>query len=235
MPGDRPVVRPRRARVRGAVPCPAQSLATTSPVPFFEGHHTGRGVSRRHRTRGARAAVAALALATGCGFGGGGPDEGMERFASGDGVVTVVAADRRPAAPPITGTTLDDKPLDLATERAGGVAVVNTWGSWCAPCVAEQPALERVAAATRSRGVRFVGINHRDNKLAARRHVEEFGVTYPSLFDPSSKLLPRFREFPARTVPTTYVIDRSGRIAAYAYGAIAEADLARLVDRVLAE
>jgi thiol-disulfide isomerase/thioredoxin len=165
----------------------------------------------------------------------GGADDGTERYASGDGVVTYVSTSRRPEAPSLTGTTLDGRPLDLATERAGGVAVVNTWGSWCAPCVAEQPGLERVAAATRSRGVRFVGINQRDNELAARRHVARYKVTYPSLFDPSARLLPRFTDFPARTVPTTYVIDRAGRIAAYAYGAIAEADLARLLDRVLAE
>jgi len=181
----------------------------------------------------ARAALAgaALTLLAGAACTGGGSDttSGTQRFVAGDGVVHVVAAGARKPAPALAGEDLDGKPLAVS----GGPAVINIWGSWCAPCKAEQPALERVARATRSRGVRFVGINIRDSgRTAPQRHVRRFGVTYPSLYDPSARLLPRFAIAP-KTIPSTYVVDAQGRIAAYVYGAVEEKPLADLIERVL--
>ncbi len=185
--------------------------------------------------RGFAALLAATALA-GCvgGSSAVSTDSGTERFVSGDGVATFVSPSHRKAGPALSGTTLDGAALDVASFR-GGPVVVNVWGSWCAPCKAEQPALERVATATRSRGVRFVGINVRDpSRTPALRHVERFAVTYPSIYDPSSRLLTRFA-IPAKTIPTTYVLDRLGRIAVYVYGPIDEPGLTTLLDRVIAD
>ncbi|HWL38146.1 MAG TPA: TlpA disulfide reductase family protein [Frankiaceae bacterium] len=179
--------------------------------------------------------MAAVVLVAGCTGGGSETTSGTQRFVAGDGVVHYVPAANREPGPDIAGETLDGERLDVGTLRAGGVAVVNIWGSWCAPCKKEQGALERVARATRSRGVRFVGINIRDSsKTAARMHVTKYDVTYPSLYDPSARLLPRF-EIAPKTIPSTYVIDPGGRIAAYVYGPIEEQPLTDLVDRVLAE
>jgi thiol-disulfide isomerase/thioredoxin len=186
----------------------------------------------RHRVGRVAAAAAALALAAGCT---GGPavstDSGQDRFVSGDGVVTVVPVGERVPGPALSGEDLDGKPLTV--EPAGkGPLVVNVWGSWCAPCKEEQPLLERLAAETRARGVRFVGINIRDGSpTAARQHVARYGVTYPSFYDPAGRLLTRF-EVPARAIPTTYVIAADGRIAAYVYGAIEEDGLRTVLDRV---
>lgn len=181
------------------------------------------------------AALAVVALA-GCGAGKGAvsTDSGTERFLAGDGVATYVTPARREAAPDLSGTTLTGAALALADLLPGPV-VVNVWGSWCAPCKSEQPGLERVATGTRSQGVRFLGIDVRDpSRTPALRHVARFGVTYPSLYDPSSRLLTHFR-IPAKTIPTTYVLDRSGRVAVYVYGPIDETGLRSLLDRVLAE
>jgi thiol-disulfide isomerase/thioredoxin len=182
------------------------------------------------------AALCALAL-SGCTGGSGAvsTDSGTERFRSGDGVATYVVPDRRQAGPDLSGTGLDGAPLTLAGVRGDGPVVVNVWGSWCAPCKAEQGTLERVWRATRSRGVTFLGINVRDpSRTPARRHVARFHVTYPSIYDPASRLLPRFK-VAAKTIPTTYVLDRRGRIAVYAYGPVDERALTTLLDRVLAE
>lgn len=186
-----------------------------------------------HRTASAAGnagAVVGLAMVlSACTGGGSDTTSGTHRFVAGDGIVHFVSPASRRPAPELSGEDLDGKPLAVS----GGPAVVNVWGSWCAPCKAEQPALERVARATRSRGVRFVGINIRDSgRTAPRRHVQRYEVTYPSFYDPSARLLPRFAIAP-RTIPSTYVIDAEGRIAAYVYGAIEEKPLADLVDRVL--
>lgn len=179
---------------------------------------------------GGALAVVCLALA-GCTGGGSDTTSGTQRFVAGDGVAHFVDASSRKPGPALAGEDLDGRRLEVA----GGPVVVNIWGSWCAPCKAEQPALERLARATRPRGVRFVGINIRDSSpTPAKRHVARYDVTYPSLYDPSARLLPKF-EIAPKTIPSTYVLDARGRIAAYVYGAIEEQSLAGLIDRVLAE
>jgi thiol-disulfide isomerase/thioredoxin len=196
---------------------------------------------RRARTTAVAAALCALAGAlagglAGCTAGRGAvaTDSGTERFLAGDGVASYVRAAARKAPFALAGKTLDGAPVDVASFR-GGPVVVNVWGSWCAPCKAEQPLLERVAAGTRSRGVHFLGVDIREpGRTAPRRHLAAFHVTYPSIYDPHARLLPRF-PVPARTIPTTYVLDRQGRVAAYVYGGVDETGLRALLDKVLAE
>jgi thiol-disulfide isomerase/thioredoxin len=86
--------------------------------------------------------------------------------------------EKRQPAPKLVGTTLDDKPFSLT---AGDVVVINVWGSWCAPCRAETPDLVRLANEYGDQGVRFVGINTRDNPDAAKAFVRSFNVPYPSV------------------------------------------------------
>jgi thiol-disulfide isomerase/thioredoxin len=191
-------------------------------------------VSRSRLAAALAAGFAAVALAGCARHDAAGTDTGTDRFIAGDGIATYVPAARRGAGPTLSGTTLDGASLDVTSLR-GGVVVVNVWGSWCAPCKAEQPALERVAQATRSRGVHFVGVDIREpGRTPAQRHVARFAVSYPSLWDPSAKLLTRFAVVPKAT-PSTYLLDPDGRIAAYVFGPVDEASLTDLLDRVLAE
>ena len=176
------------------------------------------------------AACAACAALAGCASRAPGA---ATRFSAGQAIATYLPPGHRAAGPSLAGETLTGSSLDVASLRASGPVVVNVWGSWCPPCKEEQPALERVAAATRSRGVSFVGIDIRDSLVGARKHVARFGVSYPSLFDPSARLLAGFA-VPPKSPPATYVLDREGRIAAYAFGTLDEPGLTRLVDMVLA-
>lgn len=141
----------------------------------------------------------------------------------------------RPPSPQIRGRTLEDAPLDLAQFR-GKVVVVNVWGSWCAPCRQEAPELVRVAAETAAAGVRFVGIDVRDNRAAARAFVRRYGLGYPSLFDPDGRLLLAFRgTVPTQAVPSTVVIDADGAIAARVIGRVEYRTLRGLLDDLMAE
>jgi len=176
------------------------------------------------------AVLAACAALAGCA---GGAPAAATRFSAGQAIATYVPAGHRDAGPALSGETLDGSPLDVASLLRSGPVVVNVWGAWCPPCKEEQPALERVATAVRSRGVSFVGIDIRDSRVAAQQHVRRFGVSYPSLFDPSSRLLAGFA-VPPKSPPATYVLDRDGRIAAYAFGTLDEPGLTRIVDMVLA-
>jgi thiol-disulfide isomerase/thioredoxin len=140
--------------------------------------------------------------------------------------------DKRPAAPQLSGELLEGGRYDLSQDR-GQVVVVNFWGSWCAPCRAEIDDLEAVHQATKERGVRFLGINVRDDRDKAKAfHLGK--VTYPSVLDPSSKLALDF-DIPPNTIPATIVLDREGRIAVVIRDSVTEAEFEPIVARVAAE
>lgn len=144
------------------------------------------------------------------------------------------APGQRKPAPLLRGRTLDGEELFLASYR-GKVVVVNVWGSWCAPCRAEAPDLRRAAIETRSRGVRFLGIDTRDNDAAARAFVREFDIPYPSLVDDDGSILLSLRDtVPAQAIPSTMVVDRRGRIAARVVGRVTYPTLTGLIDDLLA-
>ena len=127
---------------------------------------------------------------------------------------------KRDPAPQLEGTTLDGDAFALS-DWAGEVVVINAWGSWCVPCRTETPELVRLANDYADRGVRFLGINIRDNSAAARSFEDRFTVPYPSLEDPNGQLLLNFRDvIPTSVVPSTVVIDRRGNVAARIIGPI---------------
>jgi thiol-disulfide isomerase/thioredoxin len=160
---------------------------------------------------------------------------GSARYVSGDGGITQVAVADRSPAPALAGRTLDGGRFDLADHR-GEVVVINVWASWCPPCRAEAPGLERVYRQTRSHGVTFVGLNVRDRDQNARSAERTFGTTYPSVVDHDQRLLLGFRDtvLPS-AVPSTVVIDRRGRVATAISGPASPATLRDLVDEVVDE
>src|SRR5450759_3778509 len=114
--------------------------------------------------------------------------------------------------------TLAGQKLSLASYR-GNVVVINFWGSWCPPCRQEAPALGSLARRLRSRDVRFLGVDIQDNPSGAQAFMRTFSITYPSLNDPSDEIALAFRgTVPPAGIPTTLLIDRSGRIAARIIG-----------------
>ena len=182
------------------------------------------------------AAVAALAL-TACGAGGTSGGSADTKFVQGKGGVDTVAKGDRKAAPELSGKTLQGKPLDVADYK-GKIVVLNVWGSWCSPCRAEAPNLAKVAKATKADGVQFVGINTRDpDRAPAVRFEKDFGVGYPSLYDPIGKLMLRFPKgsLNPQAIPSTIVLDREGRIAARALTPLSEERLRTMLDPLIAE
>ncbi|HUQ00101.1 MAG TPA: TlpA disulfide reductase family protein [Aeromicrobium sp.] len=181
-----------------------------------------------------RAAAALVLLLAGCG--GVGTGESTEGFVSSNRAITVVPVRERTLAPELAGLDLNGKPLSSKTLRGSGrVLVVNVWGSWCAPCRREAPVLASVARRDAKRGVAFLGLLSRDKPPSALAFVRRFGVTYPSLQDSGGRLQLLFADsLPSQGVPTTWVIDRHGRVAARILGEITRGTLQDLIDDELA-
>ncbi|MEU9760187.1 TlpA disulfide reductase family protein [Streptomyces sp. NPDC047985] len=199
----------------------------------------GRAPRRRFTLLAVPAAAVALALTlTACG----GNDEkvgggGSTNFVTGSGGISTVAKADRVPAPKLDGETLDGKQLDVADFK-GKVVVLNVWGSWCNPCRLEAQHFSRVAKETKDKGVEFVGINTRDaQKGPALSFEKDYGVPYPSFFDPTGKLMLRFPKGTLRpqSIPSTVVLDRDGKIAARSLVALDAEGLHKMIDPLIAE
>lgn len=180
-------------------------------------------------------AVVGLALLAGCSSGS--SDDGGFQFVAPNGQtqITYPEAQRRPLAPIVGDSLLTPGQQVSSAQDKGQVVVVNIWGSWCGPCRGESPALEQVAQASAARGVRFLGVDVRDDRDAAADFVRSRGVTYPSIFDPPGRSLLVLSGYPRNAVPSTIVLDRQHRVAAVFLTAVLASDLQPVVDRVAAE
>lgn len=146
----------------------------------------------------------------------------VDGFTGGDGSFTLIPAAQRSAAPPLAGTTIDGRQLAL-TDYPDKIIVLNVWGSWCAPCRHEAPALVE-AATTLGDRAQFVGINTRDLDVApAQAFVRTFKIPYPNLFDPDGTLLLGFGQLPPKAIPSTLIIDSARRVAARILGEVTAA------------
>ncbi|HEY0616413.1 MAG TPA: TlpA disulfide reductase family protein [Kribbella sp.] len=176
--------------------------------------------------------AAVLLLATACSSGQQASENrsGQTGFVSGSGQVSIFAAADRKPAPNFGGQTLDDKQWNLA-DHLGKVVVLNVWGSWCPPCRKEAPDL---VAASKQLGsnVQFIGLNTRDlDKAPGRKFVQEFGVDFPSVFDPSGKQLLGFKgQISPTSIPSTLVIDKQGRVAGRVIGEVTTQTLVGMVN-----
>ncbi|MFE6040875.1 TlpA family protein disulfide reductase [Streptomyces sp. NPDC056452] len=198
---------------------------------------SGRASRRRFTLLAATAVAGALTLSACSGDGTKAGGGGNTNFVTGSGGISTVAKGERTDVPKLDGTTLDGKALDIADYK-GKVVVLNVWGSWCAPCRAEAKHFAKVAQETQDQGVQFVGINTRDpQKAAAINFEQDYGVTYPSLFDPTGKLLLRFPKgtLNPKAIPSTVVVDRDGKIAARTLAAVDAEKLREMIDPLIAE
>lgn len=115
-------------------------------------------------------------------------------------------------------------PLD-SRAWAGRVTVLSVWASWCAPCQEEHPRL--VALARRYPGVRFAGLNYKDDGAAARRWLQQWGDPFAEVgADTSGRA---GIELGVYGVPETFVIDAAGRVAYKHVGPLTDEALARYI------
>jgi thiol-disulfide isomerase/thioredoxin len=184
----------------------------------------------------AGAAVTAL-LMSACSSGGTSGGGGDTNFVMGKDGISTAKKGERAAAPDLSGKTVDGKQLDVASFK-GKVVVLNLWGSWCPPCRAEAPGFEKVSQDLKDKGVQFVGINTRDpGTSSALAFEKQYGVSFPSLYDPTGKLMLRFKKgtLNPQAVPSTLVLDREGKIAARSLAGLSEDNLRKMIAPVLAE
>jgi len=113
-------------------------------------------------------------------------------------------------APDFSLKTLHGDTIRLS-ELRGRPVLVNIWASWCPPCKAEMPALQRTFQKYASQGFVVLGVNatNQDDPAQAISFVEAQGLTFPILLDENGEVSHTYQ---VHALPSSYFIDRQGRI-----------------------
>ena len=93
------------------------------------------------------------------------------------------------------------------SQYAGKIVVLNLWASWCPPCRAEMPDLQRLYSAYAARGVVVVGVDEGESREHAASFARALGIRYPIWIDEDQRY---GRVYAALGLPTTVIVNRSG-------------------------
>jgi peroxiredoxin len=137
----------------------------------------------------------------------------------------------------------ETQPLELADREGrvhaigdyrGQVLVVNFWGSWCPPCVRELPGLNRLRQAFAGRPFEILGVNVAEHPNRLKRFLKQHPIEFPVLYDRESEA---YYAWKVKALPTSFVIDRSGRVRYRAAGALEwdSMEIIGIIDGLLAE
>lgn len=120
-------------------------------------------------------------------------------------------------APEIRAVTLDEvgEARSLADYR-GHVVLLNVWATWCGPCEAEMPSMQRLHESYADSGLRIVAVSVDDpgSEETVRAFVERYNLTFDILHDPDKAIT---RSYRTTGVPETFIIGRDGIIRRKTY------------------
>jgi cytochrome c biogenesis protein CcmG/thiol:disulfide interchange protein DsbE len=111
-------------------------------------------------------------------------------------------------APDFTLKTPEGQEVSLS-DLKGQAVVLNFWASWCGPCRQEMPDLQAAYERYKEDGLVVVGLNLSESRLTVHRFLADVPVTFPILIDEKNRVEDLYHIIP---LPTTYFIDKSGKI-----------------------
>jgi cytochrome c biogenesis protein CcmG/thiol:disulfide interchange protein DsbE len=135
------------------------------------------------------------------------------------------------AAPQLKLTSLDGAQVSLEDLR-GSVVLVNLWATWCPPCLQEMPTLNAFYEKYKDQGFVLIGVNQEESRDIVAPFVEDFGLSFPIWLDEKPLAQVAFKTV---NLPSSYVIDRDGRIRLMWIGGISEKNLEQYVPKVILE
>ncbi len=142
---------------------------------------------------------------------------------------TLTPVAERPQAPRFSLPDLDGERVDWKRFE-GRPVIVNFWATWCPPCRAELPAMNRAWRILEKEGVAMVAINVGEDADTVFTFTGDYPIDFPVLLDEEGVVV---KEWGVRALPTTYVVDGAGHIVYRAVGG-REWDDPELLERIRA-
>jgi peroxiredoxin len=137
-------------------------------------------------------------------------------------------------APDFTLNTTSGESFTLS-EQKGQAVLVNIWATWCPPCEAEMPAIEKMYKEYKDQGFIVLAVNStsQDDPFNIAPFVEEHGLTFPILLDETADVA---RSYQVRSLPSSYFINRQGIITEVVIGGpMSEALLRTRIEKALSQ
>lgn len=124
------------------------------------------------------------------------------------------------------------------TDYKGKIIFLNFWATWCPPCRAEMPDIQKLYERSPREGkdaVIVLGVaapklGGEKDEAGIKAFMDKNGYTYPVLMDREGKL---FEAYGIRAIPTTYLIDRRGNVIGRVQGALSAENIEKIVQQVL--
>jgi len=119
------------------------------------------------------------------------------------------------------------------SELKGHAVLVNLWATWCPPCRAEMPAIERMYQEYKDRGFIVLAVNmtSQDDAFEVVPFIEQHAITFPVLLDETNTVATLYQ---LRSLPSSYFIDRNGIISEVVIGGpMSEALLRTNIERII--
>ena len=137
-------------------------------------------------------------------------------------------------APDFELTTTKGETIRLS-ELAGRPVLVNIWASWCPPCKAEMPEMERIHQEYGPQGFTILAVNatNQDSLSSMAAFVDQEGLTFPILLDSDGSVT---RKYQVQALPSSFFVGRDGTVRQVMIGGpMSEAFLRSQVESLLAE
>ena len=136
-----------------------------------------------------------------------------------------------PDVPQFSFSSLEGKTVAMK-DLGNKVVIVDFWATWCGPCREEIPHLNELYSELKGKGLEIVGISmDTDGTDGVKDFAREFRIQYPIVMG-DEKVAESFGGIIG--LPTTFIIDRNGRIAKKYIGLPPAADMARIVKDLVA-
>jgi thiol-disulfide isomerase/thioredoxin len=122
-----------------------------------------------------------------------------------------------------------DTPKLALRELRGRPVLLDFWATWCGPCQAEAPIIDKIAQRYKDRGLAVVGVNTSDAPGRARPWAMSRHLSFPVVYD-ADDVAP---EYGVENLPTLILVSKDGKVLAVRTGITSDSELERLVSQAL--
>lgn len=130
-------------------------------------------------------------------------------------------------APEITLEDLNGNTVSLKDYEGEKIVLLNFWASWCPPCRAEMPDLDKLYEENKDDDFIVLAVNLGESEDTVKKFIEQNGYGFPVLLDKTQEVGITYQTF---SIPTSVMVDKEGKIRAYRPGLMTYAEMKEMLD-----